>query len=408
MPARKNAMDETSDKLIKFPERVNRILAKYSRQYEAINRIGRLWDSASDPLADDAPRGGGNRGRRFVEQVQSSNFDATYLQKVVEEIKLIEESLKTLIAARTRKIVEERVPVERERPVAHGLVRRLLVKLGWLRQKMETFTDYEVVRKEVPREPNEVAISEFRGMIDRYIASLVSLNDGLRGTVGEVSAIVQNLTDVSDTYTDQIHRDRIAYYEQIRHSRSLEEQLREIAALHESLSPLNARYPEVEKARDHLEMALGDSQGVEFKLKTGIDMSVNYQSALKSYRRLINDFKERGDIHVSMVEKFAQGASHMKIAVDNVSQICSGVAKVTQSMIMIVESIEGGNKVLGRYAALIGDGAATSPQWDMEYSELKAAEAIYEKNSAARLQQLERNRREIESLIAPKALLKEG
>jgi hypothetical protein len=408
MPARKNAMDETSDKLIKFPERVNRILAKYSRQYEAINRIGRLWDSASDPLADDAPRGGGNRGRRFMEQVQSSNFDATYLQKVVEEIKLIEESLKTLIAARTRKIVEERVPVERERPVAHGLVRRLLVKLGWLRQKMETFTDYEVVRKEVPREPNEVAISEFRGMIDRYIASLVSLNDGLRGTVGEVSAIVQNLTDVSDTYTDQIHRDRIAYYEQIRHSRSLEEQLREIAALHESLSPLNARYPEVEKARDHLEMALGDSQGVEFKLKTGIDMSVNYQSALKSYRRLINDFKERGDIHVSMVEKFAQGASHMKIAVDNVSQICSGVAKVTQSMIMIVESIEGGNKVLGRYAALIGDGAATSPQWDMEYSELKAAEAIYEKNSAARLQQLERNRREIESLISPKALLKEG
>jgi hypothetical protein len=44
----------------------------------------------------------------------------------------------------------------------------------------------------------------------------------------------------------------------------------------------------------------------------------------------------------------------------------------------------------------------------MEYSELKAAEAIYEKNSAARLQQLERNRQEIESLITPKALLKEG
>jgi hypothetical protein len=401
-------MDDPSDKLIKFPERVNQILAQYSRQYEAINRIGRLWDSKADPMAEEPPRGGGDRGRRFVEEVQSSNFDATYLQKVVEEIKLIEESLKTLIAARTRKIVEERVPVERQRPVAYGLVRRLLVKLGWLRQKVETFTDYEVVRKEVPREPNEVAISEFRGMIERYIASLVALNDGLRGTVHEVSAIVQNLTDVSDAYTDQIHRDRKAYYDQIRHSRSLEEQLGEIAALHESLSPLNARYPEVEKARDHLEMALGDSQGVEFKLKTGIDMSVNYQAALKSYRRLINDFKERGDIHVSMVEKFAQGASHMKIAVDNVSQICSGVAKVTQSMIMIVESIEGGNKVLGRYAALIGDGAASSPQWDMEYSELKAAEAIYEKNSAARLQQLERNRQEIESLITPKALLKEG
>ena len=401
-------MDETSDKLIKFPERVNRILAKYSRQYEAINRIGRLWDSEADPSANDTPRGSENRGRRFMEDVQSSNFDATYLQKVVEEIKLIEESLKTLIAARTRKIVEERVSVERQRPVAHGLVRRLLVKLGWLRQKMETFTDYEVVRKEVPREPNEVAISEFRGMIDRYIASLIGLNEGLRGTVGEVSAIVQNLTDVSDTYTDQIHRDRKAYYNQIRHSRSVEEQLHEIATLHESLSPLNERFPEVEKARDHLEMALGDSQGVEFKLKTGIDMSVNYQAALKSYRRLINDFKERGDIHVSMVEKFAQGASHMKIAVDNVSQICSGVAKVTQSMVMIVESIEGGNKVLGRYAALIGDGAASSPQWDMEYSELKAAEAIYEKNSALRLQQLEHNRQEIESLIAPKALLKEG
>lgn len=408
MPEMKNVMDDTSDKLIKFPERVNQILARYSRQYEAINRIGRLWDSKTDPSGSGAPRDPDTRGHRFLEQVQSSNFDATYLQKVVEEIKLIEEGLKTLIAARTRKLVEERVPVDKQRPVPFGLVRRLLVRLGWLRQKMETFTDYEVVRKEVPREPNEVAITEFRGMIDRYIESLIALNDGLRGTVQEVSAIVRNLTDVSDVYTDQIHRDRNAYYEQIRHSRSLEGQLNEIAALHESLSPLNARFPEVEKARDHLEMALGDSQGMEFKLKTGIDMSVNYQAALKSYRRLINDFKERGDIHVSMVEKFAQGASHMKIAVDNVSQICSGVAKVTQSMIMIVESIEGGNKVLGRYAALIGDGAASTPQWDMEYSELKAAEAIYEKNSETRLQQLERNRQEIESLIAARPLLKEG
>lgn len=401
-------MDETSDKLIQFPERVNRILAKYSRQYESINRVGRLWDSGRKSSDGDGSRGAGNRERRFVDEVQSTNFDASYLQKVVEEIKLIEEGLKTLIAARTRKIVEERVPVEKERPAAYGLVRRLLVRLGWLRQKMETYTDYEVVKKEVPREPNDVAISEFRGMIERYIESLTNLNEGLRSTVTEVNTIVQNLTDVSDAYTDQIHLDRKAYYEQIRHSRRLEEQLQEIASLHESLSPLNDRFPEVEKARDHLEMALGDSQGVEFKLKTSIDMSVNYQSALKSYRRLINDFKERGDIHVNMVEKFAQGASHMKIAVDNVSQICSGVAKVTQSMIMIVESIEGGNKVLGRYAALIGDGAATTPQWDMEYSELKAAEAIYEKNSELRLKQLERNRHEIESLIAPKPLLKEG
>jgi hypothetical protein len=44
----------------------------------------------------------------------------------------------------------------------------------------------------------------------------------------------------------------------------------------------------------------------------------------------------------------------------------------------------------------------------LEYSELKAAEAIYEKNSETRLQQLERNRQEIESLIAARPLLKEG
>ena len=172
-----------------------------------------------------------------------------------------------------------------------------------------------------------------------------------------------------------------------------------IAGLHESLNPLDDRFPEVEKARDHLEMALGDSQATEFKLKTSIDMGVNYQTALKSYRRLINDFKEQGDLHVNMVEKFAQGASHMRVAVDNVSQICSGVARVTQSMIMIVESIEGGNKVLGKYAALIGEGVATASHWDMEYSELKEAEAVYHKNSTARLEELERNRREIETLI---------
>jgi len=99
-----------------------------------------------------------------------------------------------------------------------------------------------------------------------------------------------------------------------------------------------------------------------------------------------------------MVEKFAEGASHMKIAIDNVSQICSGVARVTQSMIMIVESIEGGNKILGRYAALIGNRVATGTRWDMEYEQLKEAEAIYQKNDESRLQQLEKNRKEIELL----------
>lgn len=68
--------------------------------------------------------------------------------------------------------------------------------------------------------------------------------------------------------------------------------------------PLNDRYPDVEKARDHLEMALRGSQSMEFNYKTGIDTSNTYQSALKSHRKLINNFKERGDIHVSMVEKF--------------------------------------------------------------------------------------------------------
>jgi len=128
-------------------------------------------------------------------------------------------------------------------------------------------------------------------------------------------------------------------------------------------------------------------------------MGVKYQSALKSYRKLINDFKERGDIHVNMVDKFAQGAEHMKVAVDNVSQICSGVARVTQSMIMIVDSIDDGNRVLGRYAALVGDQMSASPQWQMEYSALKEAEAIYQKNDEHRLLRIEENRHEIEKVV---------
>ncbi len=403
-------MGTKPNQMIEISDKINQVLTKYSRQYESINRIGRLWGPSAgtvDKGGDNSPGVDDDQKRRFIEQVQSSNFDASSLENVVDEIKLIEEGLKTLIAARTKKIIEERVPVEKETPVRHGLIRRALVKLGWLRQKMEMTIDYEIVKREVPREPDEVAISEFRTMIDRYIDSLTNMNQGLRGTVEEANGIVQNLTDVSDAYTDEIHGDRRAYYDQIRDSRELEDQLREIAALHESLSPLNDRFPEVEKARDHLEMALRDSQGIEFKFKTSIDMNVSYQAALKSYRQLINGFKERGDIHVNMVEKFAQGASHMKIAVDNVSQICAGVAKVTQSMVMIVESIEGGNKVLGKYAALIGEGVASTPHWDMEYNELKAAEAVYQKNSAARLKELETNRREIETLISDPPRLSE-
>jgi hypothetical protein len=146
-------------------------------------------------------------------------------------------------------------------------------------------------------------------------------------------------------------------------------------------------------------MALRESQGMELKYKTNIDMGVKYQAALKSYRALINDFKERGDIHVNMVDKFAQGACHMKIAVDNVSQICSGVARVTQSMVMIVESIDDGNRVLGRYASLVGDQISASPQWEMEYNALKEAEEVYKKNDNLRLEQIRENRKEIEKLL---------
>ena len=133
--------------------------------------------------------------------------------------------------------------------------------------------------------------------------------------------------------------------------------------------------------------------------KTNIDMGVKYQNALKSYRKLINDFKERGDLHVNMVDKFAAGTEHMKVAVENVSQICSGVARVTQSMVMIVDSIEDGNKVLGRYASLVGDQMTASPQWEMEYNALKDAEDVYRRNDQLRLEQIKDNREEIERLI---------
>lgn len=387
-----------SGQLIKISEEVDKIINEYSKSYQPANHIGRLWESSlpDKVKADDFRRS--EKDNRFYEEIKSANFDATHLEKIVEEIKLIEEGLRTLVAARTKKIIEEKVPVEKQRPAKYGVIRKTLLFMGLIGRKSETFIDFETVRKEVPREPGEVALSEFRTMIDRYIVNLKYLNEGLLKTVSEVDNIVRNLTDVSDSYTDQIHSDRKAYFNQIRKSQTLESQLKDLIVLHESLSPLNDRFPEVEKARDHMEMALRDSQSQEFKHKTSIDMNVSYQAALKSYRKLINDFRERGHLHVNMVEKFSEGASHMKIAIDNVSQICSGVAKVTRSMIMIVESIEGGNKVLGRYAALIGNRVPTGTQWDMEYEELKEAEAIYYQNDQARLEELEKNRKELEIL----------
>ncbi|MDM8524179.1 hypothetical protein QUF80_12485 [Desulfococcaceae bacterium HSG8] len=338
-----------------------------------------------------------------TKEVRSTSFDAEKLQNVVSEIKVIEDGIKSIIASRTKKVIEEKVPVQKQRPIKHNAFDKALVSLGLKKQKTEAYTDYEIVKKEIPRQPDEVLVSDFRGMIEDYINSLKGLNEGLRETVTEVDSIVKNLTEVSDTFTDQIHRDRRAYDAQIKYSKELETQLKEVTPIHESMSPIHEKYAEVEKMKDHIEMALRESQGMELKYKTNIDMGVKYQTALKSYRTLINDFKERGDIHVNMVDKFADGASHMKIAVDNVSQICSGVAKVTQSMIMIVESIDDGNRVLGRYASLIGDQIASSPRWEMEYNALQEAEETYKKNDQLRLEQIKDNRQEIESLIDNKA-----
>jgi len=332
-------------------------------------------------------------------EIRVNSFDASNLQKVVDEIKVIEDGIKGIIASRTKKVVEEKVPVEKQRPVKYNTFDKALISMGLKKQETETYTDYEMVQKEVPRKPDEVVITEFRDMIDNYLSSLKGLNNGLRDTVVEVDNIVKNLTAVNDSFTDQIYNDRKSYQAQIDHSNALEEQLKELIPIHESLSPVNERYTDVEKMRDHLEMALRDSQGMELKYKTNIDMGVKYQTALKSYRKLIHDFKERGDIHVNMVDKFAEGAKHMKIAVDNVSQICSGVARVTQSMIMIVESIEDGNKVLGKYAALIGDQVASSPRWEMEYNALKEAEEVYQRNDQLRLEQIRENREKIEKVI---------
>ncbi|MEZ4525914.1 MAG: hypothetical protein R2941_08350 [Desulfobacterales bacterium] len=371
-------------------EKLDTIIRKYKNAKESSESpdTGLQVSSYRPPAIGYRPR-----------NVQSDSFDAQNLQRVVDEIKVIEDGIKHIIASRTNKIVEEKIPVEKERPVKYSVVGKALVSLGLKEQEMETFTHYEIVKKEVSRKPDEVMITEFRGMIEKYINSLKGLNNGLRSTVQEVDNIVKNLTLVNDAYTDQIHSDRRAYNEQVKHSRELEKQLEELVPIHEGMSLVDDRFAEVEKVRDHLEMALRESQGMEFKYKTNIDMGVKYQTALKSYRKLINDFKERGDLHVNMVDKFAAGAEHMKIAVENVSQICSGVARVTQSMIMIVESIEDGNKVLGRYASLVGDQMAASPQWQMEYNALKEAEDVYRKNDMLRLEQIQDNRMEIEKLL---------
>ncbi len=334
-----------------------------------------------------------------TKEVRSDSFSARHLQNVVDEIKVIEDGIKNIIASRTNKIVEEKVPVQKERPVRYNLLEKTLVTVGLKEQEMETYTDYEIVRKEVDRKPDEVMVTEFRGMIEKYINSLKGLNEGLRHTVDEVDGIVRNLTEVNDAFTDQIHGDRRAYNQQVTQSRALETQLAELIPIHEAMSPLDDRYAEVEKVRDHIEMALRESQGQELKLKTNIDMGVKYQTALKSYRKLINDFKERGDLHVNMVDKFSAGAEHMKVAVENVSHICSGVARVTQSMVMIVESIEDGNKVLGRYASLVNDQMNSGPQWEMEYSALQEAEDTYRQNDQRRLKQIREHRAEIERLI---------
>lgn len=369
-----------------FEDKLNAVLEKYSQQPSSDHSNGSGYRPPSVAYYN-------------AEDVKSESFDSTNLQQVVDEIKVIEEGIKSIIASRTKKVVHEKIPVEKEREVTYTGIPKLLVKWGLKKPESESYTDYEVIEKELPRKPDDVVITEFRSMIDNYIKSLKGLNDGLRKTVMEVDNIVKNLTSVSDAFTDQIHRDRVGYQAQIKKSTEIEARLKEIIPLHESMSPLHERYAQVEKLRDHLEMELRESQGMELKYKTNIDMGVKYQAALKSYRTLINDFKERGDIHVNMVDKFAEGAGHMKIAVDNVSQICSGVAKVTQSMIMIVESIDDGNRVLGRYASLVGDQIASTPQWQMEYNALKEAEDVYLKNDEARLKQIADNRKEIEKLM---------
>ncbi len=371
-------------------EKLDEILDKYGKSKEAGKTVAGTRPAEYRPPTPSYYE---------TREIQSSSFNAQNLQNVVDEIKVIEDGIKNIIASRTNKVVEEKIPVEKQRPVRYNIVDKALVSLGFKEQEMETFTDYDIVKKEVPRKPDEVMITEFRGMIDKYINSLKGLNEGLRDTVLEVDSIVKNLTEVNDAFTDQIHSDRRAYNDQVGQSRELENQLKELVPIHESMSLVDDRYAEVEKVRDHLEMALRESQGMELKFKTNIDMGVKYQNALKSYRKLIYDFKERGDIHVNMVDKFAAGAGHMKVAVENVSQICAGVARVTQSMIMIVESIEDGNKVLGRYASLVGDQMASSPQWEMEYKALQDAEEVYRKNDRLRLEQIQGNREEIEKLI---------
>ena len=135
-------MGKKDSQLVEIPERIGKILERYSKQYQSLNRVGHLWAANVDPdgNGDDGEEGLNNKS--FAETVQSAEFDATHLQQVVDEIELIEESLKTLIAARTKKTVKERVPVEKNRPRRYGLILRALVKLGILRQKMAQYVKH--------------------------------------------------------------------------------------------------------------------------------------------------------------------------------------------------------------------------------------------------------------------------
>ncbi len=83
-------------------------------------------------------------------EIRVNSFDASNLQKVVDEIKVIEDGIKGIIASRTKKVVEEKVPVEKQRPVKYNTFDKALISIGLKKQETETYTDYEIVQKEVP------------------------------------------------------------------------------------------------------------------------------------------------------------------------------------------------------------------------------------------------------------------
>ena len=135
-----------SGQLIKISEKVDKIVDHYSKSYQPVNHIGHLWESTlpKNLKTEDSQNTG--KDCRFYEEIKSANFDATHLEKIVEEIKLIEEGLKTLVAARTKKIIEEKVPVEKQRPVKYGIIRKTLFFMGLIGQKLETYTEFETIK----------------------------------------------------------------------------------------------------------------------------------------------------------------------------------------------------------------------------------------------------------------------